>query len=40
MQLFFAFLHNYNTWIEVPNNFYSLNWTERAYDYGQFELQL
>lgn len=40
MQLFFAFLHNYNSWIEVPNNFYSLNWTERAYDYGQFELQL
>ena len=32
MQLFFAFLHNYNSWIEVPNNFYSLNWTERAYD--------
>lgn len=40
MQLFFAFLHNYNSWIEVPNSFYSLNWTERAYDYGQFELQL
>ena len=40
MQLFFAFLHNYETLIEVPNNFYSLNWTERAYDYGQFELQL
>lgn len=40
MQLFFAFLHNYETLIEVPNNFYSFNWTERAYDYGQFELQL
>lgn len=40
MQLFFAFAHNFDVRMEIPSNFLSLNWTERAYDYGQFELQL
>lgn len=40
MRLFLANKDNTDWRTEVPNDFVSLNWTERAYEYGQFELKL
>ena len=40
MHLFFTNKNAFDDKKEIPNNFVSLNWTERAYEYGQFELQV
>ena len=40
MHLFYVNRNDFENRREIPNTFLSLNWTERAYDYGQFELQV
>lgn len=40
MHLFYTNKNDFTDKQEIPNNFISLNWTERAYEYGQFELQV
>lgn len=40
MRLFITNKTNTDDRKEVPNDFTSLSWTERAYEYGQFELKL
>lgn len=40
MHLFYTNKNDFTDKREIPNNYISLNWTERAYDYGQFELQV
>lgn len=40
MHLFYTKKDNFDDKREIPSTFISLNWTERAYEYGQFELQI
>ena len=40
MHLFYTKKDNFDDKREIPSTFISLNWTERAYEYGQFELQV
>ena len=38
MHLFYRNRLDWKDTREIPDDFISLNWTERAYDFGQFEL--
>jgi hypothetical protein len=40
MHLFYTNKNDFSDKREIPNDYISLNWTERAYEYGQFELQV
>nr|DAJ37259.1 MAG TPA: hypothetical protein [Caudoviricetes sp.] len=40
MHLYYQNRHDWRDIREVPENWHSLSWTERAYEFGQFELKI